>query len=180
MEPPDEIESPSPSPSPSSSSPPPPRDERSFGEEEETTRERRRLAMMMGVTTRDFDDADAFERNVKEEEEEEETDALVEKEENGDVDDAGERVRAILGATSPSEASPSKSLDEGKKRDIFPRREGKQEEQEEEEELFEVEIDGVDYYTSNEVSGLIYEKKADGEVGEELGYFEDGEPGFYE
>jgi hypothetical protein len=54
------------------------------------------------------------------------------------------------------------------------------EEEEEEEELFEVEIDGVDYYTSNEVSGLIYEKKADGEVGEELGYFEDGEPGFYE
>jgi len=55
-----------------------------------------------------------------------------------------------------------------------------QKEEEEEEELFEVEIDGVDYYTSNEVSGLIYEKKADGEVGEELGYFEDGEPGFYE
>ena len=53
-------------------------------------------------------------------------------------------------------------------------------EEQEEEELFEVEIDGVDYYTSNEVSGLIYEKKADGEIGEELGYFEDGEPGFYE
>ena len=86
----------------------------------------------MGVTTRDFD-ADEFE-NVKEEEGEEETDALVEKEENGDVDDAGERVRAILGANSPSEASPSKSLDEGKKRDIFPRREGKQEEEQEEKE----------------------------------------------
>ena len=84
----------------------------------------------MGVTTRDFD-ADEFE-NVKEEEEE--TDALVEKEENGDVDDAGERVRAILGANSPSEASPSKSLDEGKKRDIFPRREGKQEQEEKEKE----------------------------------------------
>jgi len=163
MEPPDEIESPSPSPAPPAfppPPPPPPRDERSFGEEEETTRERRRLAMMMGVTTRDFDDADAFERNVKEEEEEEEeTDALVEKEENGDVDDAGERVRAILGATSPSEAAPSKSLDEGKKRDIFPRREGKQEEQEEEEEEKEKETifgeDKKEELNNNNHRGLV-------------------------
>ena len=51
---------------------------------------------------------------------------------------------------------------------------------EEEEEVFLVKIEGKEYYTTNEKSGLIYESLADDEVGDEVGYYEDGEPGFYE
>jgi len=43
-----------------------------------------------------------------------------------------------------------------------------------------VTIDGKEYFTTNEKNGMIYEMTADGDVGEELGYYEDGEPGFYE
>ena len=49
-----------------------------------------------------------------------------------------------------------------------------------EEEVFEIEIDGTSYYTTNETSGMIYAKTDDGDIGDEVGYFEDGEPGFYE
>ena len=49
-----------------------------------------------------------------------------------------------------------------------------------EEEVYMVNIDGKDYYTTNEKSGMIYAVDAEGDVGEEVGYYEDGEPGFYE
>ena len=53
-------------------------------------------------------------------------------------------------------------------------------EEEEEEEVYPIVIDGVNYFTTNEKTGMIYSVTTDGEVGEEVGYYEDGEPGFYE
>jgi hypothetical protein len=53
-------------------------------------------------------------------------------------------------------------------------------EEEAEEEVYMVTIDGTKYYTTNEKDGMIYEVTSDGEVGEELGFYEDGEPGFYD
>jgi len=53
-------------------------------------------------------------------------------------------------------------------------------EEEEEEEVFLVTIDGKDYFTTNEKNGMLYGVTSDGEVGEEVGYYENGEPGFYE
>jgi len=53
-------------------------------------------------------------------------------------------------------------------------------EEEVEEEVYMVTIDGTKYYTTNEKDGMIYEVTSDGEVGEELGFYEDGEPGFYD
>ena len=55
-----------------------------------------------------------------------------------------------------------------------------EEEEAEEEEVFQVTIDGTNYYTTNEKSGMIYAITSDGDVGDEVGYYEDGEPGFYE
>ena len=55
-----------------------------------------------------------------------------------------------------------------------------EEEAEEEEEVYTVTIDGKEYFTTNEKTGMIYEVTSDGDVGEEVGYYEDGEPGFYE
>jgi hypothetical protein len=51
--------------------------------------------------------------------------------------------------------------------------------EEEEEEFFEIEIDDTVYCTNNEENGLIYELSSDGELGEKIGYFKDGEPIFY-
>lgn len=52
--------------------------------------------------------------------------------------------------------------------------------EEEEEEVYIVKIEGIEYYTTNEKNGKIYKIMDDDDVGDELGYYEDGEPGFYE
>ena len=52
------------------------------------------------------------------------------------------------------------------------------EEAEEEEELFEIDIDDITYCTNDEENGSIYELK-DGDVGDKVGYFKEGEPFFY-
>ncbi len=41
-------------------------------------------------------------------------------------------------------------------------------------------IDGKIFFTTNEKNGMIYAETGDGEVGEEVGYYENGEAGFYE
>ena len=50
----------------------------------------------------------------------------------------------------------------------------------EEEEVFLITIDGKQYYTTNEKNGMIYASTSEGDVGDEVGYFENGEAGFYE
>lgn len=52
------------------------------------------------------------------------------------------------------------------------------EQEEEEQELFEIEIDDVTYCTNNDDNGDIYEMTEDGDVGEKIGYFKEGEPIF--
>jgi hypothetical protein len=52
--------------------------------------------------------------------------------------------------------------------------------EEEEEEVFLVTIDGKSYFTTNEKNGMLYGVTSDGDVGEEVGYYENGEAGFYE
>jgi len=56
--------------------------------------------------------------------------------------------------------------------------ETKDEQEEEEEELFEIDIDDITYCTNDENNGSIYELK-DGDVGDKVGYFKEGEPFFY-
>jgi hypothetical protein len=46
--------------------------------------------------------------------------------------------------------------------------------------VYAVEIDGVKYFTTDEENGKIYKETKEGDVGDEVGYFENGEPGFYE
>ena len=52
------------------------------------------------------------------------------------------------------------------------------EEEEDEEDIFEIDIDDVTYCTNNETTGFIYEL-IDGEMGDKVGYFKDGDPFFY-
>jgi hypothetical protein len=53
--------------------------------------------------------------------------------------------------------------------------EEEEEDEEEEEELFEIEIDDITYYVSNEENGPIYEIGEGGEVGKEIGKMVDSE-----
>jgi hypothetical protein len=50
--------------------------------------------------------------------------------------------------------------------------------EEEDEEVFIVEIDDVEYYTSDEVNGIIYRITSNEEVGDKVGQFNNGEPTF--
>ena len=45
--------------------------------------------------------------------------------------------------------------------------------------MFEIEINGKNYYTSNEQNGSIYGITEDEDVGEELGNFVKGKPVFH-
>jgi hypothetical protein len=54
----------------------------------------------------------------------------------------------------------------------------KDEDEDEEQELIEIEIDDVLYCTENEENGFIYEIDEEGNVGETVGYFKNGEPFF--
>ena len=54
-----------------------------------------------------------------------------------------------------------------------------EDEPEEDEELFEIEIDDVTYCTNNDENGFIWELTEDGEQGDKVGYFKEGEPFFY-
>ena len=52
------------------------------------------------------------------------------------------------------------------------------EEEEEEEEVFEIEIDDITYFATDEENGILYEVDKDGEVGKKVGIIKDGEPIF--
>ena len=51
--------------------------------------------------------------------------------------------------------------------------------EEEEEEVFEIEIDGKSYYTTDEDNGEIYAIIEDEDIGEQVGKLENGEAIFY-
>ena len=50
--------------------------------------------------------------------------------------------------------------------------------EEEDEEVFEIEIDDVTYFTTDEENGILYEVSSDGEVGNKVGIIKNGEPIF--
>jgi len=50
--------------------------------------------------------------------------------------------------------------------------------QEDDEEVFEIEIDDITYFATDEENGIIYEVTADGDVGRKVGILKDGEPIF--
>jgi hypothetical protein len=55
---------------------------------------------------------------------------------------------------------------------------GEQEEEEEEQELFEIEIDDITYYATDEENGVLYAVEKNGDVGKKVGIIKDGEPIF--
>ena len=98
------------------------------------------------------DALDEQEDEVVEPQEEEEEEFVIEKKET--LDEEGEEF--VI--------EKKETLDEGG--------------EEEEEEVFEIEIDDVIYFTTNEKSGIIYASDENGDPGDEVGVFKNGEPVF--
>ena len=105
---------------------------------------------------------------VEEEEEEESVaDEVEEEEEEESVADEVEEEESV--AEEEEEESVADEVEE----------EESVAEEVEEEEVFEIEIDDVSYFATNEENGPIYEVDKDGDPGNKVGYLKDGEPIFY-
>jgi outer membrane biosynthesis protein TonB len=104
---------------------------------------------------------------AEKEEEEEEAASEAEKEEEADEDE-----NSVETETKEEEEEQAESEQEQAES------EQEQAESEQEEELFEIDIDDITYCTNDEENGSIYELK-DGDVGDKVGYFKEGEPFFY-
>jgi hypothetical protein len=106
---------------------------------------------------------------VEEEEEQEEVEEEEEQEEQKEQVDEEEVQKEQVDEEDEQEVKDEASIET----------ETKEEEEEEEEEIFEIEIDDVTYCTNDDENGFIWELTEDGEQGNKVGYFKEGEPLFY-
>lgn len=106
------------------------------------------------------------ETNVEEEVEEEEEVVEEEQEETNEDEEEEQKSEDELQSVETEE----------KQENVV---EDKEEEDEEEgEEVFEIEIDDVTYFATDEENGVIYEMTKDGDIGKKVGVIKDGEPVF--
>ena len=120
----------------------------------------------------DASDADASEAD---EEEEEASEAAVEESDEDEDEEEAACVAVEEEEASEAEASEAEASEADEEEEACV---AVEEEADEEEEVFIVEIDDVEYYTSDDVNGVIYSVDANEEVGEKVGQFIDGEPTF--
>ena len=109
-------------------------------------------------------------------EEEEEQEEVEEEEEEHEEEEQEEEEASIETETKEEEEEASIETETKKKEE---EEEEEDEKEEEDEEIFEIEIDDVNYCTNNDESGFIWEMTEDGEQGDKVGYFKEGEPFFY-
>jgi hypothetical protein len=110
--------------------------------------------------------------SVEEEEREEEEKAASEEEDDEVVEDENSVETETKEEQAESEQEQAESEQEQSES------EQEQEKDDDEEELFEIDIDDITYCTNDENNGSIYELN-DGDVGDKVGYFKEGEPFFY-
>ena len=130
---------------------------------------------------------EAEEGSVEEQDEEievEETEEEVEVEEESVEEEAEEESVEVEEEAEVEVEETEEEVEEEAEEESVEVEESKEEpadeDGDEEEEVFMITIDGTDYFTTSETDGMIYAVTKDGDVGEEVGYFEEGEPGFYE
>jgi hypothetical protein len=123
----------------------------------------------------DASEADASEADASEadEEEEEASEAAVEESDEDEEEAACVAVEEEEASEAEASEAEASEADEEEAACV-----AVEEEADEEEEVFIVEIDDVEYYTSDDVNGVIYSVDANEEVGEKVGQFIDGEPTF--
>ena len=125
------------------------------------------------------EDVDEDAEDILETDEADETDDVLEaqhvQEEVVEEDDEQEEV---VEEDDVQEEVVEDDVQEGEESVETEKSDSEEEQDEEEEDIFEIDIDDVTYCTNNEENGFIYELK-DGEMGDKIGYFKDGEPFFY-
>ena len=126
------------------------------------------------------DNADNANEEVEAEDEEEEA---VEEEEEVEVEDVSDEVDETPTQVTEEEEVAEEEAEEEDEEEVEEEEEevaeeDAEEEDEEEVEVIEIEIKGKMYFTTDEQSGIIYERTRDGDIGDEIGKFEGGRPKF--
>ena len=126
------------------------------------------------VEEEEVEEEEVEEEEVEEEEVEEEEEEASEAEEEIEEDASEVEEEEVEEDASEAEEEASEAEEESEEEV----EEEVEEEEDSEEEVFIVEIDDVEYYTNDEVNGVIYSINVNEEVGENVGKFIDGEPTF--
>jgi hypothetical protein len=127
------------------------------------------------------DPEDAVEEEIEDAVEEETEDAVEEETEDAveeETEDAvvAEPVEDASDETDSTEEEVVTEEDEDEVTNVA--KEEEQDEEEEGEEVFEIEIDDVTYFATDEENGILYEVDKDGDIGKKVGIIKDGEPIF--
>jgi hypothetical protein len=114
---------------------------------------------------------------------EEEEELVVDEEEEQEVVEEEPDTKEEVDEVEESDESEADSEEEVRTNDEIeevPTLDVKNEEEEgeEEEEVFEIEIDDVTYFATDEENGILYAVTDDGDIGEKVGILKDGEPIF--
>jgi hypothetical protein len=126
------------------------------------------------------DDAISEEEEAISEEEEaisEVKEEVVSEEEEEVVSEEEEAISQEEEETKEEEVV-SEEEEEAKEEVVSEEEVGTEEEVTEDEEVFEIEIDDITYFATDEENGILYEVDKDGEVGKKVGIIKDGEPIF--
>jgi hypothetical protein len=110
----------------------------------------------------------------QEQEEVEEVEETVDEEEEEEVEEVEETV--------VEEKEEEEAVVEEKEEEVVTDEEQEviclEEKDNDEDEVFEIEIDDITYFTTDEENGILYEVDSDGEVGKKVGIIKNGEPIF--
>jgi Mg-chelatase subunit ChlI len=119
------------------------------------------------------DESEAAESEADESEEEESEEEESEEEES--EEEESEAAEDDQAKQTEAEADESEAAED----DQAKQAEDESEEDSDNEEVFEIEIDDVTYYATNEENGPLYNCDENGDPGNKVGYLKDGEPFFY-
>jgi hypothetical protein len=140
----------------------------------------------LNIEEHDDGDEDAYleeEVVVEESEEEEEEEVVEESEEEESEEESEEEVvtEEEMDVPVKEDLVEEEEVEEEEVEEKVEEVEVEVEEEEEEleeEEVFEIEIDDITYFATDEENGILYEVDKDGEVGRKVGIIKDGEPIF--
>jgi hypothetical protein len=132
----------------------------------------------------DESEADESEADESEEEESEEEESEEEKseedksEEEESEEEESEAAEDDQAKQTEAEADESEAAEDDQAKQTEAEKD-ESEEDSDNEEVFEIEIDDVTYYATNEENGPLYNCDENGDPGNKVGYLKDGEPFFY-
>ena len=129
----------------------------------------------LAINADEMDKIKQLEKEVEEQEEEEEA---VEEEEQEEEVEEEEQEEVEEQLEKQEEEEEEVGTDEEQEEEQEVKKQNESLEENEDEEVFEIEIDDITYFTTDEENGILYEATSDGEVGKKVGIIKNGEPIF--